>query len=109
MMKAQVFVLLISFFVCFKANAIRVVSCEKQDAEYIATKHSSGSLIQVNEIKKVFPRGSLKHNEICEVRNEIIMDGLAFTLYKLENEKHTYISVYNGLDGSSKLYGPFNE
>lgn len=106
-MKTQVFVILISCFVCFKASAIRVVSCDKQDAEYIATKHSSGALKHANEIEKVFSRGSLKHNEICEVRNEIIMDGLAFTLYKLENEEQIYISVYNGLDGSSKLYGPF--
>jgi hypothetical protein len=49
----------------------------------------------------------LKHSEICEVRNELIMDGLAFTLYKPESDKKKYISVYNGLDGSSQLYGPF--
>lgn len=107
MMKTQAFVILISCFVCFKVSAIRVVSCDKQDAEYITTKHSSGALKHTNEIEKVFPRGSLKHDEICEVRNEIIMDGLAFTLYKLENEEQRYISVYNGLDGSFKLYGPF--
>ncbi|KAA1155314.1 hypothetical protein EU510_04195 [Pseudoalteromonas sp. FUC4] len=106
MMKTQAFVILISCFVCFKAIAIRVVSCDKQDTEYIATKHSSGALIQANEIEKVFPRDSLKHNEICEVRNEIIMDGLAFTLYKLQSEEQRYISVYNGLDGNFKLYGP---
>ena len=60
-----------------------------------------------NEIEKNFPSGSLKHSEICEVRNELIMDGLAFTLYKPESDKKKYISVYNGLDGSSQLYGPF--
>ncbi|MEP2650689.1 MAG: hypothetical protein ABJH06_01725 [Paraglaciecola sp.] len=107
MMKTQAFVILISCFVCFKISAIRVVSCDKQDANYIATKHTSGAFIQANEIEKVFPRGSLKYNEICEVRNELIMDGLAFTLYKPEGNEHKFISVYNGLDGSSKLYGPF--
>jgi len=107
MMKTQAFVFLISCIVCFQSNAIRVVSCEKEDADYIANKLASNALIEANKIEKSFPRGSLKYSEICEVRNEIIMDGLAFTLYKLESNKHKFISVYNGLDGSSKLYGPF--
>jgi hypothetical protein len=94
-MKTQAFVILISCFVCFKASAIRVVSCDKQDAEYIAAKNSSGALKHSNEIEKVFPRGSLKHNEICEVRNEIIMDGLAFTMQlKKSSLKIAYENIH---------------
>ena len=108
-MKTQVFVFLTSFIICIEASAMRIVSCGKLDAEYITSMHSSDALVHANEIDKAFPHGTLKYYEVCEVRNEIIMDGLAFTLYKLESEKQRYISVYNGLDGSSKLYGPFKE
>ena len=106
-MNIRAFVILISLFFCFEANAIRIVSCEKKDSEYIALKLSLGAFTPANEIEKTFLRGSLKFSEICEVRNEIIMDGLGFTLYKPEGSKQIFISVYNGLDGSSKLYGPF--
>ncbi|KAF7780534.1 hypothetical protein PMAN_a1579 [Pseudoalteromonas marina] len=37
------------------------------------------------------------------------MDGLAFTLYKPDGNNERFISVYNGLDASSKLYGPFKK
>jgi hypothetical protein len=106
-MKTQAFIFLISSIVCFQADAIRVVYCEKQDADYIANKLASNALIEANEVEKVFPRGSLKYSEFCDLRNEIIMDGLAFTLYKPESNEHKFISVYNGIDGSSKTYGPF--
>lgn len=108
-MTVQAFVILISLFLCFKTNAFSVASCEKQDSEYITAKHSSGELIQANETLTHFPRGSLNQNEICKVSNELMMDGLAFTLYKPETQKERYIAVYNGLDGSYKLYGPFKE
>ena len=107
-MKTQAFVISISLFFCAEACAVRVITCDKPDSDYIAAKFSSGAFVQANEIEKNFPSGSLKHSEICEVRNELIMDGLAFTLYKPESDKKKYISVYNGLDGSSQLYGPFN-
>jgi len=106
-MKIQAFVISISLLFCVEASAVRVVTCDKPDSNYIATKFSSGAFVQANEIEKAFPRGSLKYSETCEVRNELIMDGLAFTLYKPEGDKKKYISVYNGLDGSSQLYGPF--
>lgn len=83
--------------------------CEKLEADYITTKFVTGALIEANKIENGLPLSKLKPYEICEVRNEIIMDGLSFTLYKIEREKQRYISVYNGFDGSSILYGPFNE
>ena len=108
-MMIRAFVILAIIFSSVEANAVRVVSCNEVDSEYIASKLSSGVLIEAHEIEKTFPRGSLKYSEICEVRNEIIMDGLAFTLYKPNTNNERFISVYNGLDGSSKLYGPFKK
>lgn len=108
-MKARAFIILFCLFCCLKVNAIQIVPCEKQDSEYIALKVSSGAFIQANEIEEAFPRGSLKHSGVCEVRTEIMMDGLAFTLYKPEGNNQLFISVYNGLDGSAKLYGPFKK
>ena len=105
----RAFVILAIIFSSVEANAVRVVSCNEVDSEYIASKLSSGVLIEANEVEKTFPRGSLKYSEICEVRNEIIMDGLAFTLYKPDGNNERFIAVYNGLDGSSTIYGPFKK
>ena len=107
-MKSLKIALLLSFVLPFHSNAIRVAACEANDAEYVRDKFQSGAFVKQNQADKEFPRGTLKHSEICEVRNLIIMDGLAFTLYKPSEENNKYILVHNGLDGSSQLYGPFN-
>ena len=44
-------------------------------------------------------------DKICELRNELISDGLSFTLFK--QNKLLYIRVNNGFDGSYTMYGPF--
>ena len=96
-------------FICIKASAIDIVSCDKYDEEYIYRMHLSGALIQRNEIDGHFPFNNYKHMESCTVGNQIIMDGLGFTLYKPDGDKSRFIAVYNGLDGSSILYGPFKK
>ncbi|WP_289032181.1 hypothetical protein [uncultured Paraglaciecola sp.] len=105
-MKNHIFVIITIAIFSFQASATRVVSCNEGDAEYITNQFSSGNLNPNNKIVKEFLRGSLSYNEICEVRNQIIMDGLGFTLYKPSNETVNYIAIYNGLDGSYVLYGP---
>ncbi|MBO9492429.1 hypothetical protein J7384_18855 [Endozoicomonas sp. G2_1] len=107
MNKVRPFWALASLLLCSNVNANRVISCSERDVDFIYQKHTAGVLIPANEVVKSFPRGSLSYSEICEVRNQLIMDGLAFTLYKPKDQKQRYISVYNGFDGGSKIYGPF--
>ena len=106
-MKSLKIALLISFVLSFNSYAIRIVTCAPNDAEYVRDKFQSGAFVEQNQSDNEFHRGTLKHSEICEVRNPIILDGLVFTLYKPFKESNKYILVHNGLDGSSKLYGPF--
>lgn len=105
-MKNHLFALITIAIFSSQVSASRVVSCNEDDAKYITNQFSSGNLNSNNKIVKEFPRGSLSYDEICEVRSQIIMDGLGFTLYKPSNEMVNYIAIYNGLDGSYILYGP---
>ncbi len=51
-MKTQAFVISISLFFCAEACAVRVVTCDKPDSDYIAAKFSSGAFVQANEIRQ---------------------------------------------------------
>ena len=107
MMNISIPVALLVMLCSFDAHAVRVRNCSGLEIEYIKQQFQSGALSEENISYREFKRGSLGITEMCELRNEFASDGLAFTLYKPKDESSNYILVYNGIDGSFKLYGPF--
>lgn len=102
-MKLMKNLLLFTFILSANIYAVDFKSCSENDAKYIKQLFNSNELNNENisDVKfKIVPRF------ICVVRNELMMDGLLFTLYKT-GESQNFISIYNGLDGTDKMYGPF--
>ena len=106
-MKILTFIVVIATFCSFNAYAVKVRSCDNLEVEYIKLQLQNGNLSQKNISDRVFGRGALGIAEMCELRNKLVSDVLAFTLYKPKGESSNYILVHNGIDGSFKLYGPF--
>ena len=100
MMKILTFVVVMATFCSFNAYAVKARSCENLEVEYIKLQLQNGNL-------REFKRGTLGIAEMCELRSELVSDGLAFTLIRPKGQSSNYILVHNGLDGSFKLYGPF--
>ncbi|MCU4676916.1 hypothetical protein N7931_14880 [Catenovulum sp. 2E275] len=109
MKKILISVVLLVTFCSFNTQAMRLRNCCDLEIEYIKQQYQSGALIKKNISDREFERGSLRVAEMCDLRSELVSDGLAFTLFKPKGESSNYISVYNGIDGSFKLYGPFLE
>jgi hypothetical protein len=97
--------ILLLFTFIFSANicAADLKSCSENDANYIKVLFNSNELNNKNISDAKF---KIDPKFICVVKNELMMDGLSFTLYK-SGENQNYIFIYNGLDGSGKMYGPF--
>jgi hypothetical protein len=91
--------------IIFSANicAMDINSCSDDDAKYIKQLFNSNKL---NYKNISYVKFKIDPEIICVVKNELMMDGLSFTLYKAGYNQN-YISIYNGLDGSDKMYGPF--
>ena len=49
------------------------------------------------------------YQSICKIHHPQMMDGLSYLLYKETNSNLYFISLYNGLDGSYTMHGPFSE
>ena len=98
-------ILIFSFLVSFNSFAFEFVKCSESDIEFILNKLNTSKLIKVNESNAQL---TSKSHTMCNLNNPIILDGLAYSLYKSKNNELQYITVYNGLDGSSKTYGPFS-
>jgi len=107
MMKILTFVVVMATFCSFNAYAVKARSCENLEVEYIKLQLQNGNLSQKNISDREFKRGTLGIAEMCELRSELVSDGLTFTLIRPKGESSNYILVHNGLDGSFKLYGPF--
>ena len=106
-MKILTFVVVMATFCSFNAYAVKARSCENLEVEYIKLQLQNGNLSQKNISDREFKRGTLGIAEMCELRSELVSDGLTFTLIRPKGESSNYILVHNGLDGSFKLYGPF--
>ncbi|GAB2994810.1 hypothetical protein GCM10027050_10360 [Psychrosphaera aestuarii] len=106
-MKILLLLSLSLLLVSLAAQAQRIRQCASPELEYIRVQMSVSELNRFELPEKQIRYRSLKYSEVCEDRNEIVMDGLVFTLYILESEQNNFIDVYNGLDGSRMLYGPF--
>ena len=107
MMKILTFVVVMTTFCSFSAYAVKARSCAILEVEYIKLQLQNGNLSQKNISDREFKRGTFGIAEMCELRSELVSDGLAFTLFRPKGESSNYILVHNGLDGSFKLYGPF--
>ena len=97
-------ILIFSFLISFNSYAFEPVKCNESEIEFILNKLNTSKLIKENESTVILTKQS---HIMCNHNNPILLDGLAYSLYKLKNNKLQYITIYNGLDGSSKTYGPF--
>ncbi|WP_149983419.1 hypothetical protein [Pseudoalteromonas rhizosphaerae] len=97
-------ILLILFLVTHYSVAEETEMCNNINEQFIL------SSIEQSEVSKPYsPFEIAKEFEvICEVKNPIMMDGLAFQLYKNTVNSSFFIGLYNGLDGSNQLHGPFD-
>jgi hypothetical protein len=87
------------------ANASQVDSCDEDNVALIRSKiEKSQSSIFYNpfELDKKF-------ESICEIKIVEMMDGMSYRLYKNIESNSYFIGLYNGLDGSNQMHGPFVE
>jgi hypothetical protein len=98
-------ILIFSFLISFNSFAFELVKCNESEIDFILNKLNTSKLIKDNESNAQL---TSKNYTTCNLNNPIILDGLAYSLYKNKNNDLHYITVYNGLDGSSKTYGPFS-
>jgi hypothetical protein len=91
--------------ILFSANlfAVGFQSCSESDVNYIHQLFNSNELTDNNSSNIMF---KIDPKYICVVKNQLMMDGLSFTLYK-GGEDFNFIAIINGLDDSLKMYGPF--
>ena len=94
----------ILLFLCSANLQAEVTNCSKSDFDFVKQTYVENKLSKNNLSDKVF---KISEGQTCEIKNNLMMDGLSFTLYKLNNEKSEYIRVHNGLNGTSKTYGSF--
>jgi hypothetical protein len=99
------YLLLILFLVTHYSVAEETEVCDNSNEHFILS-----SIKQSEVFKPYSPFEVTKEFEIiCEAKNPIIMmDGLAFRLYKNTDNSSFFIGLYNGLDGSNQLHGPFD-
>ncbi|GLX76682.1 hypothetical protein tinsulaeT_00220 [Thalassotalea insulae] len=95
--------LLLLFLVANYSVATDVVSCDSGNEKFIRS-----SIGQSKVSKPYSPSELAKEFElICEIKDPKMMDGLVFLLYKNSETGFYYIGLYNGLDGSNQMNGPF--
>lgn len=82
-------------------------TCSEDNERHVKQHFIEGQLIADSEVGKEKDLAEISDGAICKVKNEAMSDGLSFILYRVETENADYIRLVNGLDGSSKLYGPF--
>jgi len=88
-------------------NTFNAQACEIENQHYVKRHFVEDKLIVDTEVKQEDFVAELKNAVVCEIKNEIMLDGLSFLLYQHDESNSAYIRVNNGLDGTSKLYGPF--
>lgn len=54
-----------------------------------------------------FELDKTKYQAICSLYNPDMLDGMAYVLFESTDPTKLYIGVYNGLNGSHMLHGPF--
>ena len=88
-------------------NAFNVGACDAENQDYVKRHLVENRLIVDAEVTQEDSVSELNNAVVCEMKNELMLDGLSFLLYQNDGSKFAYIRVTNGLDGTSRLYGPF--
>ena len=92
-----------SLYFCIIAKVISSEMCSSQDTKFIEDTVSSENF----ESKLIDKISKFNPEHFCIFQNKIMLDGISYSFYKF-NEASNYIRINNGLDGSTRLYGPFN-
>ncbi|MEE2001722.1 hypothetical protein QWY20_09680 [Alkalimonas sp. MEB108] len=82
-------------------------TCSEDNERHVKQYLIQGQLVADSEVAKEKDLAEISNGALCKVKDEAMSDGLSFILYRVEAENADYIRLVNGLDGSSKLYGPF--
>jgi len=98
------FILLLSIMVT-SVSASELEICTEAEKSFVRNK------LEISKNSKSYMPFELEQNYkgICKIHNPKMMDGLSYLLYKDTNSNAYFISLYNGLDGSYKMHGPFNK
>ncbi len=89
--------------------ALDIVKCSSEDEVFVGDIHAAKRLSNESLVAEADEGLAIKELRQCELKDDVMMDGLSFTLYKGTNSKVLFVRVHNGFDGTSKLYGPFNK
>ncbi|MBU1308642.1 MAG: hypothetical protein KKE30_03800 [Gammaproteobacteria bacterium] len=89
--------------------AVEIVKCGSEDEVFIRELHAAKKLS--NESLAAEAKDGFAINEWlqCQLKDDVMMDGLSFTLYKSIKSNGLFVVIHNDFDGTSKLYGPFNK
>ena len=101
MRKLLVLLLVITPF----TGASQIDACDNAETAFIHSKIEKSQ----NSISYVPFQLDEKFESLCEIKNIEKMDGLAYVLYKNTETDSYFIGLYNGLDGSNQMHGPFVE
>ncbi len=89
--------------------AADIVKCSPEEEDFVREIHAAKRLSNEALVAEADEGLAIKEWLQCELKDDVMMDGLSFTLYKENKSKSLFVRVHNGFDGTSKLYGPFNK
>ncbi len=89
--------------------AAEIVECSHEEEVFVREIHAAKRLSNESLVSEADEELAIKEWLQCEFKDDVMMDGLNFTLYKRINTKDLFVRVHNDFDGTSKLYGPFNK
>lgn len=103
----------VTFFLFFAlalhSYAADIVRCSPEDALFVREIHAAKRLTNESLVAETDEGLTINEWHQCELKDDVLMDGLSFTLYKKIKTKDLFVRVHNGFDGTSHLYGPFNK
>lgn len=100
----------IGFFwvvLAFETHGAGVAKCAEENITFVRKQHVENHLSAEKVVEEKVMEKSINTSYQCFIKNELMMDGFSFMLYKGHGGRESYIRVYNDFDGTSKLYGPF--
>lgn len=97
------------FALTSQSYAVDIAKCSSEDEVFIREIHAAKRLSNDALVAEAKDGFAIKDWLQCELKEEVMMDGLSFTLYKSIKSTDIFVDVHNGFDGTSKLYGVFNK
>jgi len=98
----RISILIFVFFIS-SVNANQHEKCQVADETFIR------NTLKLYHSDKYLSLFKLSENvkEICRIENPTMMDGLSYVLFRDTESESFFVRLHNGLDGSFKVYGPF--